>query len=72
MTARAFGKLTRGGNYQRNTSTPGMKKYKSYAEIGVRAFIKDVVNDRNGVSMRNFGSNRELIDFINKFLYLHP
>jgi hypothetical protein len=70
LTARAISLSARGvGIYQRNTSKPGLKKYKSYAEIGVRSFIKDVLNDRNGVSMKKFGSYNRLIDFCNKYFF---
>ena len=38
-------------------------------ELGVRTFVKDVVNDRNGVGMTMLKSYSEIQDFINKFLF---
>jgi hypothetical protein len=42
------------------------KKYKSMAELGIRNFIKDVVNNRNGVSLEMFKGYADLATFINK------
>jgi hypothetical protein len=44
-------------------------KYKSNLEIGIRAFIKDVLNNRNSVNISMFNGYRGLIDFIHKFLF---
>jgi hypothetical protein len=44
-------------------------KYKSNLELGIRAFIKDVLNNRNGVNISMFNGYRGLIDFIHKFLF---
>jgi hypothetical protein len=37
--------------------------------LGVRTFVKDVVNNRNGVGMTMLKSYSEIKDFINKFLF---
>jgi len=36
------------------------------AELGIRSFIKDVVNNRNGVSLEMFKGYADLATFINK------
>jgi hypothetical protein len=47
-----------------------MNKYKSNLELGVRAFVKDVVNNRNGVGLTKLKTYSELKDFINKYLFV--
>lgn len=47
-----------------------MNKYKSNLELGVRAFVKDVVNNRNGVGVTKLKTYSELKDFINKYLFV--
>lgn len=55
--------------YQKYTSLPSQNKYKSLLELGVRTFIKDVVNNRNGVGIHNFNNYSSIRYFINKFLF---
>jgi hypothetical protein len=69
LTLRRYSHLTRGSLYQRNTSLKSISKYKSYLEIGVRTFIKDVLNNRNGMTFSMFTGYKDLIGFIDKFLY---
>lgn len=69
LTQRLFSRLTRSSLYQRNTSLKSINKYKSNLEIGIRAFLKDVLNERNGVQMSLFNGYKGLIDFVHKFVY---
>lgn len=72
LTARAISKVARGETlYQRNTSKPSGNKYKSTLEIGVRTFVKDVVNNRNGIGLKEFKCYSILKDFITKYLWLN-
>jgi len=54
------------GIYSKTTGAGFKKKYKSLAELGIRSFIKDVVNNRNGVSLERFKGYSDIVDFINK------
>lgn len=69
LTQRSYSRLTRGVLYQKNTSLKSINKYNSNLEIGIRTFIKDVVNNRNGVTMSMFKGYTGIIDFIRKYLY---
>lgn len=57
--------LGSGGIYSKTTGQGFKKKYKSMAELGIRSFIKDVVNNRNGVSLGLFKGYSDLVNFIN-------
>jgi hypothetical protein len=54
------------GIYSKTTGSGFKNKYKSLAELGIRSFIKDVVNNRNGVSLERFKGYSDIVDFINK------
>lgn len=71
LTARKYAQIGKNtGIYQKNTGGGiTLGKYKSLAEIGVRGFLKDVLNNRNGVSMSQFGGYNGLIDFVNRGLF---
>lgn len=69
LTLRRFATLSKGGLYHKSTGLKSLNKYKSYLEIGVRAFIKDVVKSRNGVSLSMFKGYNGVIDFIREYLY---
>jgi len=69
LTQRSFSRLTIGSVYQKNTSIKTISKYRCNLELGVRAFIKDVVNNRNGVNLSMFKGYTGILDFIRKYLY---
>ena len=69
LTQRVFSRLTRGSLYQKYTSQKSINKYKSNLEVGIRAFLKDVLNGRNGVNMSLFAGYKGLIDFVHKYVY---
>jgi hypothetical protein len=69
LTLRRYSNLTKGGIYQKVTGVKSINKYKSYLELGVRTFIKDIVNNRNGLNMSMFNGYKGIIDFIRKYIY---
>lgn len=69
LTLRRFSNLTKGGIYQKSTGVKSLNKYKSYLELGVRSFIKDVINNRNGLNITMFNGYKGIIDFIREYLY---
>jgi len=69
LTLRRYANLTKGGIYHKSTGLKSINKYKSYLELGVRTFIKDVLNNRNGMSLSMFKGYNGIIDFIRKYLY---
>jgi len=69
LTLRRYANLTKGGFYHKSTGLKSINKYKSYLELGVRTFIKDVLNNRNGMSFSIFKCYNGIIDFIRKYLY---
>jgi hypothetical protein len=72
LLVRQISKLASGtGIYSKTTGTTFPKKYKSMAELGIRSFIKDVVNSRNGVSLDQFKGYGDLSSFINKWIFFN-
>jgi hypothetical protein len=69
LLVRKVSQLARGtGMYSKTTGVSFQKAYKSYAELGIRAFIKDVVNNRNGVRFSMFTGYADIVDFIDLWL----
>lgn len=73
LLARQIGKIASGaGIYSKFTAPKFKKAYKSYAELGIRSFVKDVVNNRNGVSLSQFPHGYQgVVDFILQWLWLN-
>jgi len=69
LTQRVYSRLTRGSLYQKYTSLKSINNYKSNLEIGIRAFLKDVLNGRNSVNMSLFAGYKGLLDFVHKYVY---
>lgn len=53
--------------YQKRTSLRSGNAYKSYLEVAVRTFIKDLFNDNLNLKSKEFKNYNEIIDFINNF-----
>jgi hypothetical protein len=68
---RKIGNIMKGGVYQQNTSVKSINGYTSTLELAVRVFIKDILNDRNGISYSTFGSYGGIVSFINDFMIEH-
>lgn len=68
LTQRCISRLTRGSLYQKYTSIKSINKYRNNLELGLRAFLKDVLNNRNGVNMTLFAGYKGLLDFVHKYV----
>jgi hypothetical protein len=68
LTLRRYSQLVRSTPYQKTTSMGSINKYTSNLEIGVRTFLRDVLNSKNGLSMSSFSGYRELIDYVHEWV----
>jgi len=67
LTLRHYSKLPRTNRYQKNTSLKSTNIYKSYLEMAVRTFLKDLFNNNNGLSLSDFSGYKDIINFIEDF-----